>query len=159
MEYKIKKSIDEPPMDLELKPLPKHLEYAFLEEPSFLHVIISSQLFEQNKEKLVYVHKRHKQDLAWKTIDIHDVDNFKRCGTSITFDVGYRLRKDLILHRSSINNGASLSNKFGGFYFSFKFGISSLLHYVVTAIADRIRELLEYMCVHNNDASESSKPS
>lgn len=28
-EYKIKKSIEEAPTDLELKPLPKHLEYAF----------------------------------------------------------------------------------------------------------------------------------
>ncbi|GKC45622.1 reverse transcriptase domain-containing protein [Tanacetum coccineum] len=40
--YKIKKSLDEPATDLELKPLPDHLEYAFLEEPSFLLVIISS---------------------------------------------------------------------------------------------------------------------
>nr|GEZ76867.1 hypothetical protein [Tanacetum cinerariifolium] len=68
-----------------------------------------------------------------------DVDSFKRCGTSNTFDVRYRVRKDLILHRSSINNSASLSNKFGGFYFNFKFGILGLLHDVVTTIADRIQ--------------------
>ncbi|GJV26013.1 hypothetical protein Tco_1378708 [Tanacetum coccineum] len=48
-DYKIKKSIDESPTDLELKPLPNHLEYAFLEEPSFLPVIISSQLSKQKK--------------------------------------------------------------------------------------------------------------
>ncbi|GJS19486.1 reverse transcriptase domain-containing protein [Tanacetum coccineum] len=47
--YKIKTSLEEPPMVLELKPLPDNLEYAFLEEPSFLSVIISSQLSEQNK--------------------------------------------------------------------------------------------------------------
>ncbi|GKD46840.1 hypothetical protein Tco_1271485, partial [Tanacetum coccineum] len=47
--------------------------------------------------------------------------------------------QDLILHRSSINNSARLSNKFGGFYFIFKFGISGLLHQVITTIADRIR--------------------
>ncbi|GKE09159.1 reverse transcriptase domain-containing protein [Tanacetum coccineum] len=64
------KSIDEPPMDLELKPLPNHLEYAFLKEPSFLHVIISSQLSEQNKDKLASVLKRHNQAFAWKTTDI-----------------------------------------------------------------------------------------
>nr|GEV51099.1 hypothetical protein [Tanacetum cinerariifolium] len=52
-----------------------------------------------------------------------DVDSFKRCGTSYTFDVGYRVLRDLILHRSLINNSGSLSNKFGGFYFSFKFGL------------------------------------
>nr|GEX04653.1 RNA-directed DNA polymerase, eukaryota, reverse transcriptase zinc-binding domain protein [Tanacetum cinerariifolium] len=54
--------------------------------------------------------------------------------------LGYRVLIDLILHRSSINNSASLSNKFGGFYFIFKFGISGLLHHVVTTIADRIRD-------------------
>ncbi|GKB13724.1 reverse transcriptase domain-containing protein [Tanacetum coccineum] len=52
-DYKIKTSIEEPPTDLELKPLPNNLEYVFLEEPSFLPVIISSQLSEKNKNKLV----------------------------------------------------------------------------------------------------------
>ncbi|GKD92057.1 hypothetical protein Tco_1371894 [Tanacetum coccineum] len=60
-DYKIKKSLDEPPMDLELKPIPDHLKYAFLEEPSFLPVIVSSQLSEQNKNKLISFLKRHKQ--------------------------------------------------------------------------------------------------
>ncbi|GJR02273.1 DNA-directed DNA polymerase [Tanacetum coccineum] len=64
------KSLNEPPTDLELKSLLYHLEYAFLEEPSFLPVIISSQLSEQNKNKLVSVLKRHKQAFAWKTTDI-----------------------------------------------------------------------------------------
>nr|GEU45669.1 reverse transcriptase domain-containing protein [Tanacetum cinerariifolium] len=50
--YKIKTSIEEPPTDLELKPLPDNLEYVFLEEPSFLPIIISSQFFEENKNKL-----------------------------------------------------------------------------------------------------------
>ncbi|GJR37584.1 reverse transcriptase domain-containing protein [Tanacetum coccineum] len=68
--YKIKTSLEEPPLDLELKPLPEHLEYVFLEEPSFLPVIISSQLSEQNKNKLVSVLKKHKQAFAWKTTDI-----------------------------------------------------------------------------------------
>ncbi|GJV55252.1 reverse transcriptase domain-containing protein [Tanacetum coccineum] len=40
---------EEPLTNLELKPLPDNLEYAFLEEPSFLLVIISSQLPEQDK--------------------------------------------------------------------------------------------------------------
>ncbi|GJS23990.1 hypothetical protein Tco_0452622 [Tanacetum coccineum] len=69
-DYKIKTSLEEPPTDLELKPLHDNLEYAFLEEPSFLSVIISSQLFEQNKNKLVFVLKRHKQAFAWKTTNI-----------------------------------------------------------------------------------------
>ncbi|GJV39392.1 hypothetical protein Tco_1417832 [Tanacetum coccineum] len=72
-DYKIKKSLDEPPTDLELKPLLDHLEYAFLEEPSFFIVIISSQLTEQNKNKPVFVLKKHKQAFAWKTTDLPGV--------------------------------------------------------------------------------------
>ncbi|GJW95907.1 hypothetical protein Tco_0175579 [Tanacetum coccineum] len=34
-DYKIKTSLEEPPTDLELKPLPNNLEYVFLEEPSY----------------------------------------------------------------------------------------------------------------------------
>ncbi|GJU58300.1 reverse transcriptase domain-containing protein [Tanacetum coccineum] len=41
-DYKIKTYLEEPPTNLKLKPLPDNLEYAFLEEPPFLPVIISS---------------------------------------------------------------------------------------------------------------------
>ncbi|GJS58735.1 hypothetical protein Tco_0653519 [Tanacetum coccineum] len=51
-DYKIKTSLEEPLTDLELKPLTDNLEYVFLKEPSFLLVIISSQLSEENKNKL-----------------------------------------------------------------------------------------------------------
>ncbi|GKA84679.1 reverse transcriptase domain-containing protein [Tanacetum coccineum] len=69
-DYKIETYLEEPPLNLELKPLPNNLEYVFLEEPYFLHVIISSQLSEQNKNKLISVLKRHKQAFTWKTTDI-----------------------------------------------------------------------------------------
>nr|GEX15899.1 reverse transcriptase domain-containing protein [Tanacetum cinerariifolium] len=55
-DYKIKTSLEELPTDLELKPLPDNLEYVFLEEPSFLPVIISSQLSEEDKNKLEKCH-------------------------------------------------------------------------------------------------------
>nr|GEW53663.1 reverse transcriptase domain-containing protein [Tanacetum cinerariifolium] len=71
-DYKIKTSLEEPPSDLELKPLPEHLEHVFLEEPYFLHVIVSSQLSEQNKDKIISILKRHKQAFAWKTKNITD---------------------------------------------------------------------------------------
>ncbi|GKB88484.1 reverse transcriptase domain-containing protein, partial [Tanacetum coccineum] len=67
-DYKIKTSLEEPPMDLELKPLPDNLEYVFLEEPSFLPVIISSQLTKEKKNKLISVLKKHKQAFAWKQL-------------------------------------------------------------------------------------------
>ncbi|GJZ12075.1 reverse transcriptase domain-containing protein [Tanacetum coccineum] len=62
--YKIKTSLEEPSSNLELKLLPDHLEYVFLEESTFLPIIISSQLSEQNKNKLIFVLKRHKQAFA-----------------------------------------------------------------------------------------------
>ncbi|GKF78604.1 hypothetical protein Tco_0234172 [Tanacetum coccineum] len=69
-DYKIKASLEEPPTDLELKPLPDNLEYVFLEEPSFLPMIISSKLSAQKKSKLIYVLKKHKQAFSWKTTNI-----------------------------------------------------------------------------------------
>ncbi|GJY37914.1 hypothetical protein Tco_0424278 [Tanacetum coccineum] len=53
---------------------------------------------------------------------------------------GSKVLRDFLLHRSSINSSARLSNKFEGFYLSFKFGISGLLHQVITTIAYRIRD-------------------
>nr|GEX81457.1 reverse transcriptase domain-containing protein [Tanacetum cinerariifolium] len=50
--YKIKTSLEEPLTDLKLKPLLDNLEYVFLEEPSFLSVIISSQLSKEKKKNL-----------------------------------------------------------------------------------------------------------
>ncbi|GJU95053.1 reverse transcriptase domain-containing protein [Tanacetum coccineum] len=62
-DYKIKTSIEEPPTDLELKPLPDNLEYVFLEEPSFLPVIISSQLSKEKKNRLISVLKKTQASL------------------------------------------------------------------------------------------------
>ncbi|GJY58251.1 hypothetical protein Tco_0458143 [Tanacetum coccineum] len=72
-DYKIKTSLEEPPTDLKLKPLPDNLEYVFLEEPSFLHMIISSKLSAQKKSKLVSILKKHKEAFAWKTTDISGI--------------------------------------------------------------------------------------
>ncbi|GJR26240.1 reverse transcriptase domain-containing protein [Tanacetum coccineum] len=69
-DYKIKTSLEEPPTDLELKPLSDNLEYVFLKGPSFLPVIISSQLSKEKKNKLISVLKKHKQAFPWKTTDI-----------------------------------------------------------------------------------------
>ncbi|GKE81281.1 hypothetical protein Tco_1551281 [Tanacetum coccineum] len=71
--YKIKTSLEEPPTDLELKPLPDNLEYVFLEEPSFLPVIISSQLSKEKNNKLLSVLKKHKEAFSWKTTDIPSI--------------------------------------------------------------------------------------
>ncbi|GJR82561.1 reverse transcriptase domain-containing protein [Tanacetum coccineum] len=59
----IKTSIEDPP-DLELKDLPPHLEYAFLDGNSMLPVIIAKDLKREEKEQLLKVLKSHKRVIA-----------------------------------------------------------------------------------------------
>ncbi|GKD61836.1 reverse transcriptase domain-containing protein, partial [Tanacetum coccineum] len=66
---KAKPSIKEPP-ELELKDLPSHLEYAYLEGTDKLPVIIAKGLKDDEKEALLKVLKSHKQAIAWKITDI-----------------------------------------------------------------------------------------
>nr|GEZ61651.1 hypothetical protein [Tanacetum cinerariifolium] len=64
------KSLIEEPLKLELKDLPSHLEYAYLEGVDKLPVIIAKDLKVDEKEALLEVLKSHKQAIAWKIIDI-----------------------------------------------------------------------------------------
>ncbi|GKF28000.1 reverse transcriptase domain-containing protein, partial [Tanacetum coccineum] len=64
-----KSSIEEPP-ELELKDLPSHLEYSFLEENDKLPVIITKGLKNDEKDALLNVLKSHKGAIAWKITDI-----------------------------------------------------------------------------------------
>ncbi|GJR60085.1 reverse transcriptase domain-containing protein [Tanacetum coccineum] len=68
-----KSSIEEPP-ELELKDLPSHLEYAFLEENDKLPVIIAKGLKNDEKYALLKVLKSHKGAIAWKITDIKGID-------------------------------------------------------------------------------------
>ncbi|GJW98159.1 reverse transcriptase domain-containing protein [Tanacetum coccineum] len=69
----VKSSIDEPP-EVELKDLPPHLEYTFLEGDDKLPVIIAKDLKDEEKAALIKVLKSHKRDIAWKLSDIKGVD-------------------------------------------------------------------------------------
>nr|GEX84345.1 reverse transcriptase domain-containing protein [Tanacetum cinerariifolium] len=68
-----KSSIDEPP-EVELKDLPPHLEYLFLEGAEKLPVIIAKDLSVEEKTALITVLKSHKRAIAWKLSDIEDID-------------------------------------------------------------------------------------
>nr|GEV71018.1 reverse transcriptase domain-containing protein [Tanacetum cinerariifolium] len=72
---KAKSSIEEPP-DLELKYLPSHLEYAYLEGIDKLPVIIVKYLKDDEKEALLKVLKSHKRVIAWKITDIKEKCHF-----------------------------------------------------------------------------------
>nr|GEW57616.1 hypothetical protein [Tanacetum cinerariifolium] len=79
-----KSLIDEPP-EVELKDLPPHLEYAFLEGDDKLPVIISKELSVKEKATLLKVLKSHKQAIAWKLSDIKGI-NPKVCTHEILME-------------------------------------------------------------------------
>ncbi|GKA13439.1 reverse transcriptase domain-containing protein, partial [Tanacetum coccineum] len=68
-----KSSINQPPV-VELKDLPSHLEYAFLEGNDKLPVIIAKDLKVEEKDRLLKVLKSHKRAIAWNISDIKGID-------------------------------------------------------------------------------------
>nr|GEV69528.1 DNA-directed DNA polymerase [Tanacetum cinerariifolium] len=85
---KAKSSIEEPP-ELELKDLPSHLEYAYLEGVDKLPVIIAKDLNDNEKEALLKVLKSHKRAIAWKITDIKGVDP-RFCTHKILMEEDYK---------------------------------------------------------------------
>ncbi|GJW30164.1 reverse transcriptase domain-containing protein [Tanacetum coccineum] len=80
-------SIDEPP-EVELKDLPPHLEYAFLEGDNKLPVIIAKDLSVWEKAALIKVLQSHKRAIAWKLSDIKGI-NPEFCTHKILMEEDY----------------------------------------------------------------------
>nr|GEW04886.1 reverse transcriptase domain-containing protein [Tanacetum cinerariifolium] len=87
-ESKAKSSVEEP-HELELKELPSHLEYAFLEELNKLPVIIAKDLKDVKKEALINVLKSHKRAIAWKISNIKGIDP-RFCTHKILMEDNYK---------------------------------------------------------------------
>nr|GEX27956.1 reverse transcriptase domain-containing protein [Tanacetum cinerariifolium] len=68
-----KSSVDEPSV-VELKALPPHLEYAFLEGDDKLPVIIAKDLSVEEKTALITILKSYKRAIAWKHSDIKGIN-------------------------------------------------------------------------------------
>nr|GFC70355.1 hypothetical protein [Tanacetum cinerariifolium] len=84
-----KSSIDEP-LEVELKDLPPHLEYAFLEGDDKFPVIIAKDLSVEEKTALITVLKLHKRAIAWKLSDIKGIDP-KFCTYKILMEEDFKL--------------------------------------------------------------------
>nr|GEY93041.1 reverse transcriptase domain-containing protein [Tanacetum cinerariifolium] len=80
---RIKTSIQEPPTDLEMKPFPKHLEYAFLEKDSILSVVISALLKDDKKKCLVSFLKITRERLLGKHLIFRALANLSASTKSI----------------------------------------------------------------------------
>ncbi|GKB33816.1 reverse transcriptase domain-containing protein [Tanacetum coccineum] len=94
----IESSVDEP-SELELKDLPSHLEYAFLEGTNKLPVIIAKNLKDEEKERLIKVLKSHKQAIAWKLFDIKGIDP-QFCTHKILMEDDF---KPVVQHQRRVN--------------------------------------------------------
>nr|GEU66540.1 reverse transcriptase domain-containing protein [Tanacetum cinerariifolium] len=94
----VKSSIDEPP-ELDLKELPSHLEYAFLEGTDKLPVIISKELKDEEKSSLLKVLKSHKRAIAWKISKIKGIDP-RVCTHKILMDDDF---KPTVQHQRRVN--------------------------------------------------------
>nr|GEY11830.1 reverse transcriptase domain-containing protein [Tanacetum cinerariifolium] len=84
-----KSSVEEPPK-LDLKELPSHLEYVFLEDSNKLSVIIAKNLKVDEKEALINVLKSHKWAITWKISDIKGIDP-RFCTHKILMEDDYKL--------------------------------------------------------------------
>nr|GEZ61458.1 reverse transcriptase domain-containing protein [Tanacetum cinerariifolium] len=93
-----KPSIEEP-LELELKKLPSHLEYAFLEGTDKLPVIISKELKDEEKSTILKVLKSHKRAIAWNISDIKDIDP-RFCTYKILMEDDF---KPMVQHQRRVN--------------------------------------------------------
>nr|GEX00402.1 reverse transcriptase domain-containing protein [Tanacetum cinerariifolium] len=93
-----KSSIDEPPK-VELKDLPPHLEYVFLEGDDKFPVIIAKDLSDEEKTALITVLKSHKRAIAWKLSDIKGI-NPKFCTHKILMEKDF---KPAVQHQRRVN--------------------------------------------------------
>ncbi|GKF22091.1 hypothetical protein Tco_0074413, partial [Tanacetum coccineum] len=94
-----KTSIDEPP-EVELKDLPPHLEYAFLEDNNKLPAIIAKDLSVDEKTTLIKVlNKSQKLAIAWKLSDIKGI-NLEFCSHKILMEEDY---EPAVQHQRRVN--------------------------------------------------------
>ena len=78
--------VDQKPK-IELKALPEHLEYAFLEEDQQQPIIIAADLAKHEKESLVEVLKKRQNAIAWKITNIKCI-SLTYCSHKINLEEG-----------------------------------------------------------------------
>ena len=75
---------------LELKTLPTHLKYAFLEENEVKPVMISSDLSFKEEARLMKVLRKHKEVIGWHISDLMEISP-AYCMHMIMMEEEYRL--------------------------------------------------------------------
>nr|GEV41825.1 reverse transcriptase domain-containing protein [Tanacetum cinerariifolium] len=137
----VKSSIDEP-QELELKELPSHLEYAYLEGTDRLPMIIAKGLKDNEKEALLKMLKSHKRAIVWKIFDIKDcIDAFETLKKKLTeapilVVLDWNLPFKLMCDASDFAIGAVLgqckTKHFQPIHYASKTMIEAQIHYTMT---------------------------
>nr|GEV74999.1 reverse transcriptase domain-containing protein [Tanacetum cinerariifolium] len=99
MASKNDKSLIDEPLEFELKDLPPHLEYAFLEGDDKFPVKIAKDLSDEEKIALIKVLKSHKRAIAWKISDIKGI-NPEFCTHKILIEDDF---KPAVQHQRRVN--------------------------------------------------------
>ncbi|RDY00128.1 hypothetical protein CR513_16726, partial [Mucuna pruriens] len=63
-----------PPSPIELKTLPSHLKYAYLDQEQQLPIIIANNLHQEEEDKLLEVLRQHKKAIGWKLADLPGIN-------------------------------------------------------------------------------------
>ncbi|RDY00192.1 Retrovirus-related Pol polyprotein, partial [Mucuna pruriens] len=63
-----------PPPPMELKTLPSHLKYAYLDKEQQLPIIIANNLHQEQEDKLLEVLRQHKKAIGWKLTDLPGIN-------------------------------------------------------------------------------------
>nr|GEU33753.1 reverse transcriptase domain-containing protein [Tanacetum cinerariifolium] len=98
-EAKFDKSSIGEPLEVELKDLPSHLEYAFIKGDDKLLVIIAKDLSVEEKTALITVLKSHKRAITWKLADIKGID-LEFCTHKILMEEDF---KPAVQHQRMVN--------------------------------------------------------
>ncbi|GJV78540.1 hypothetical protein Tco_1514410 [Tanacetum coccineum] len=146
----IKSSCEDPP-DLELKDLPSHLEYAFLEGDDKLLVMIAKNLKDEDKTALIKVLKSHKRAIAWKISDIKGIDPQDGEYARITEKLNDATRKD---HFPLPFMDQMLERLAGNEYYCFLDGFSGYFQIPIDPLDQEgkitftaLRDILTYRCM------------
>nr|GEU61700.1 reverse transcriptase domain-containing protein [Tanacetum cinerariifolium] len=99
-EAKSNKSLIDELLEVKLKDLPPHLEYAFLEGDDKLPVIIAKDLRAEEKTALITVLKSHKRAIARKLFDIKGIDP-EFCTHKILMEEDF---KPVVQHQRRVNS-------------------------------------------------------
>ena len=81
------------PPNLELKPLPTNLKYAYFEDDETLPVIISNALTSKQEDKLIRVLREHSEPLGWTLAELKGLSPIL-CSHKITIESNAKPKRD-----------------------------------------------------------------